>query len=356
VFRARESHVAAAAALGVALLLVEAAHSLGADVILVSMVCGFVVRNASGDRCENLFNMLRQFSLPVMVVFFVLVGAQLQVSAVPPWLIGLVAVYVLARSAGKVAGAYLGGWASRSAASVRRYAGMGLFTQGAVAVGLSIMAVHRLGEQPAASGLRLGEVIIFCATATTLVVEIIGPPLVKLAAGLAGEIGRNVTEEDVILSWSVADVTDTDLVTVREGDSLQRVFGLFSTHDYLLIPVVGAAGELIGIVSMSVLKHILADHQMWEWLLVSDVMEPAEHTARPSQRLEDALKQMDLMALEQMPVVQEADGARPVGVLSLARVRRLVRQEALRRQQPAEPPRPAPAGAGAEGPPTPRPR
>jgi len=347
--RVREGHVAVAAAVGVAMLLVAASHATGVDVILVSMVCGFVLRNASGDKSESLFGLLRQFSLPIMVVFFVLVGARLQVSVLPWWLIGLVVLYVVARSGGKMAGAYLGARISHSVPAVRRYAGLGLFTQGGVAIGLAIMATHRLGDVPAASNLQLGQVIIFCVTTTTLIVEIIGPPLVKLAAKLAGEIGRNVTEEDVIASWTVGDVTDTDLVTVSEGDSLRKVFRLFSTHDYLAIPVVDEAGELIGVVSMDVLKRVLSDHEMWQWLIVSDVMEPAEHKAYPEQPLQEALKLMHLKGLEQAPVVKKDNGNRPIGVLTTARVRRLVRQEALRRQQPAarapiDPAAPSPAG------------
>jgi Kef-type K+ transport system membrane component KefB/predicted transcriptional regulator len=338
----REGHIAAAAAAGACLLVVAGADLTGTDVILVSMVCGFVLRNASRDKCESTFALMRQFSLPIMVVFFVLVGARLEVSALPLWLVGVVVLYVVARNGGKMLGAYLGGRISRSLTAVRKYTGLGLFTQGGVAVGLSIMATHRLGDVPATHELQLGQVIIFTITTTTLIVEVIGPPMVKLASKLAGEVGKNVTEDDVIDSWTVADVTDREAVSVSEGDRLRRVFQLFSTHDYLAVPVVGDAGELIGIVSMDVLKSVLADHDMWEWLLVSDVMEPAEHRVSPSMPLAQALRLMQQMALEQVPVVDEVQQNRPLGLLSLSRVRRLVRQEALRRQQPAA----AVAGAG----------
>jgi Kef-type K+ transport system membrane component KefB/predicted transcriptional regulator len=351
VFRVRESHVAVAAALGVALVLVVAAQSVGADVILAAMFCGFVVRNLSGDKCESMFSTLRQVALPIMVIFFVLVGARLQITAVPLWLIGLLALYIIVRGVGKMIGAYVGGVVSNATEPVKRYTGMALWTQGAVAVGLSVMAVHRLSHISAvAGGMGLGELIIFIATASTLLVDVIGPPLVKLGCALAGEIGRSVTEEDVIASWTGAEVMDTDLVTVKEGDTLRRVFELFGARDYLAIPVVGEDGALIGMVSMGVLKHILADHAMWEWLVVSDVMEPVEHAVEPGQRLDEVLQQMDLMELEQVTVVGHEPPRRPVGIITTARVRRMVRQEALRRQQPAE--RSAPAAPG----PTPAPQ
>lgn len=334
----REGHVAAGATAGVCLLIVAAANATGADVILISMVCGFVLRNGSRDKCQNLFALVRQFSLPVMVVFFVLVGARLQMMALPLWLVGMVALYVAARNGGKMLGAYLGGRISRSLAAVRKYTGLGLFTQGGVAVGLSIMATHRLGDVPTTQSLPLGEVIIFTITTTTLIVELMGPPMVKLATALAGEIGKNVTEADVIESWKVADATDREAAVVTEGDRLQRVFQLFSGHDYLAVPVVGEQGELIGIVSMSVLKGILANQDMWQWLVVADVMQPAEHQVNPAMPLAEALKQMQQMALEQVAVVDPARNNRPVGLLTLSRVRRMARQEALRRQQPSAEP------------------
>ena len=46
--------------------------------------------------------------------------------------------------------------------------------------------------------MSLGDMIIFTVTATTLCVQLIGPAFAKLAIKKAGEIGRNVTEEDVM--------------------------------------------------------------------------------------------------------------------------------------------------------------
>jgi len=129
---------------------------------------------------------------------------------------------------------------------------------------------------------------------------------------------------------------DKELVTVKEGDTLRRVFELFRTRDYLVIPVVGDEGGLIGMVSMAVLKHVLTDQRMWEWLVVSDVMEPAEHSVLPDQRLEEVLQQMGLMELEQVTVVEKAPPRRPLGMITLSHVRRAACQEALHRQQPKE--------------------
>ena len=185
---------------------------LGADVILISMVCGFVLRNASGDKCESLFALMRQFSLPVMVRLLRAGGRAAG---------GHGGAAVADRRGGalrggpqrraRCCGAYAGRARQPQPAAVRSYTGPGRSSPRAPWRSASrswpCTGWATCRRRTACSS---GQVIIFTITTTTLIVEVIGPPLVKLAAELAGEIGRNVTEEDVIDSWKVADVTDRE--------------------------------------------------------------------------------------------------------------------------------------------------
>jgi len=139
-----------ALSLSALLLMIGVARVLDLDVILASMACGFVVRNMAPRRTEGLIRLLREFSSPVYVLFFVFVGARLAVHSFPAWLGAVVAVYVIGRTAGKMSGAWLGARLTNSPESVRRYLGMGLFAQGGVAVGLSIIATEHLQHIPAA--------------------------------------------------------------------------------------------------------------------------------------------------------------------------------------------------------------
>src|SRR5690606_24444529 len=123
----------------------------------------------------------------------------LSLGHMPGWLWGIVAIYVLGRNLGKMAGAWVGARITGAETVVRRYLGLGIFAQGGVAVGLSIMATHHLGRTTVGdSGVLLGDAIIFAVTATTLIMQLTGPPMVKLGLVLAGEVGRNVTDQDVI--------------------------------------------------------------------------------------------------------------------------------------------------------------
>ncbi|RKY89463.1 hypothetical protein DRQ11_01055 [candidate division KSB1 bacterium] len=321
-------------AVGLLLLLISMAISLDIDVILTTMTLGCVLTNIVPRQSEKLFNHMRNFSTPIYVLFFVLAGARMGISRMPIWLWVIVILYVIGRSTGKMTGAYLGASITHSAPVVRRYLGLGLFAQGGVAIGLSIMASHHLGKIMVTENLALGDAIISGVAATTLIVQLIGPPTVKLAIKLSGEIGRNITKEDVINSWKVADVMDTDIVTIPENEPLSRAAQTFVNQDYLVYPVVNRHNKIVGILSLQNLKDILDDRDSWNWLVASDVMTPVQYRVVPSSPLKEVLEQCNQLHIDQIPVVKESDGDAPVGILDVAKVEQLVDKETLRRQQP----------------------
>ena len=323
-----------AIAIGIILLVIGFAVAAGMDVILATMTLGVTLVNLAPRRSKELISVVRSFSTPIYVIFFVLVGARLGIATMPVWLWGLAAVYVVARSAGKIVGAFYGAKLSGAAESVRKYAGLGLFAQGGVAVGLSIMASQHLGDIMITDSMALGDMVVFGVTATTLIVQIVGPSAVKLSVRLGGEIGRNITDEDVIASWKVADVMGRDLAPIKGTAPLREVFQVFSEHDYLVYPVVGADGRIAGVISLGGLKHALMDQGVWEWIVAHDVMTPVADKVTASMPLKSAMDLMAQLHIEQVPVVDDHGGDTPVGLLDLRTARVLVEEEVIRRQVP----------------------
>ena len=324
-----------ALAIGLILLLISISASAGMDVILASMTLGFALVNMVPRGSRDLFKVIRGFSAPIYVLFFVLIGARLAVSRMPVWLWGIVGVYVVGRSLGKMAGAWIGARYTDSEPVVRRYLGLGLFAQGGVAVGLSITASQHFVGISISENLSLGDVIIFGITATTLIVQIAGPSMVKLSIKLAGEVGRNITEDDVIDSWSVADVMDKHVFPVTEDMPLTKAIRIFTENEYQVYPVVDRNDCLIGTISLSGLQTLLADQESWLWLIVSDVLEPLEKKVSPSMPLRNILNHMLKYKIDQIPVVDETDKIHPVGMLDISHINKRVRKQLLNRQQPA---------------------
>ncbi len=323
-------------AVGLLLLMISIAAFANMDVILTSMTMGCFLVNMLPNRSTSLFESVRSFSTPIYVLFFVLAGARLSITQMPGWLWGVVVIYVLGRSAGKVLGTYIGARWTGSEPVVRRYLGLGLFAQGGVAIGLSIMASHYLAGVTVSENLMLGDVVIFGIAATTLIVQLFGPPMVKLALKLSGESGRNVTREDVIDSWTAGDVMETDVITVQEGDPIAKAAQLFVKHDYLVYPVVDRHHRMAGVLSLQGLKDVLSNPDTWTWLLVSDVARPVQQKVFSSSALKEVLDRMIELNIDQIPVVAPGDGDVPVGLLDRAKVRERIDIEVFRRRQAIE--------------------
>ncbi len=329
------------AAFGAILAVTGIALAFQMDVILAAMAAGVVLVNMAPKRSERLLNTVRDYSNPVYVLFFVLVGTRLGLSDMPGWLWAIVGLYVLARSSGKLAGVFLGARISGADPSVQKYAGLGMMAQGGVAIGLAIMAGHHLADVslPASmsagdgAALSLGDAVVYGVTATTLILEIIGPLLAKVAVQCAGEVGRDVKDEDIIEEWTVGNVMETDVEPVRMDTPLSRILPAFSDYECSVLPVVDAKGQLQGMISLDSLKDVFVSREAWNWLLAADVMQRAETTLSGEQSLEEALHLLDERNLEEAAVVRADDPSCPTGMLDVRSVRRKVSQETVRRRQ-----------------------
>lgn len=173
--------------LGVIVLTTGLANALHFSLILANMAMGMAIVNLTRWRREDLFEIVRGVTQPLFVIFFVLVGSQLQAGKLVSlgW-IGL--LYIVFRSLGKQAGSSLGGVISDAPENVRKYLGLCLFSQAGVAIGLSIQTMLELGGgRFGDAGIELGVTAISVIAATTLFFQLIGPSCTRYAIIKAGE-------------------------------------------------------------------------------------------------------------------------------------------------------------------------
>lgn len=150
----------------------------GFSSLLLCMAMGAALANFSKD-VEHLMRLSDQITPPIFMLFFVASGAELQLSVLPS--IGLAGIlYLLLRVVGKLAGAGLGAALCKAEAKIRKFLGLALVPQAGVAIGLSLVATTAVPQYGATI-----RAIILCAT---LIYEMVGPGLSKLALRKAGEI------------------------------------------------------------------------------------------------------------------------------------------------------------------------
>ena len=154
------------------------ASLFGISELLTTMIMGAVLTNIS-SAATSMNDLADRISSPIFVMFFVIAGAELNLAVVPS--VGLIGiVYIVLRVVGKLSGAYLGARIMNAPETVRRYLGPTLIPQAGVAIGLTVVAETIVPMY--APQIR---VVVLSAT---LVYELVGPLITKIALTKAGEI------------------------------------------------------------------------------------------------------------------------------------------------------------------------
>lgn len=167
--------------------------ALNVSPLLACMVMGAVYINVSDD--DKLFKQLNYFSPPVLLMFFVRSGMSFRldtlfdvsssIAGVPLIVIGC--LYFIVRIAGKYLGALVGCKICKKPAKTTYTMGLALIPQAGVAIGLSELAARTIGGD-------VGMVIQTIIMSSSILYELIGPAMAKLALTLSGAIGGEETE------------------------------------------------------------------------------------------------------------------------------------------------------------------
>jgi len=333
--RGRDREKALTYIIGSLALVIGLCGLLKVDEILAAMALGVVIVNLAPRRSYSAFEVVERFAPPIYVLFFVIVGAHVEVVGMGLWMLGLAVAYVVGRSLGKMLGVNIGARATKSPAVLRKYLGLCLFSQGGVAIGLALAAGDRFASV-ALGSVAIGSIIMTTITMTTLLVEILGPPAVKFAMCKAGEVGLNVTEEDLMASHTVADMMNSSPPTFQESAPLAVVLRTISDTDAASYPVVSEDNSLSGVISLSDLKQSFGAEGLTAWLVAFDLMRPAADTIDSSAPLTEAVTRMREQGLECLPVLASKDDPRLVGMIELRAISRKLSQEILRRHRLAE--------------------
>ncbi len=146
--------------------------------LLLCMSIGAIVCNLRNDA-DSIMEGCDRWTPPLFMLFFVISGAELDLAAIPT--VGLLGVaYLIARSVGKYLGTYVGSSIVHADEKIKKYLGFALLPQAGVAIGMAQVCAAKL---PMYSE-RITTVVL-CAT---LIYELVGPVITKIALVKAGEI------------------------------------------------------------------------------------------------------------------------------------------------------------------------
>lgn len=153
---------------------------IGFSSLLVCMMLGTVFCNI----CPVSFDLMERaerWTVPLNALFFVISGAELELSVFSKISVVLIGVvYIISRSLGKYVGAYISCAVSKCDETVKKYLGITLLPQAGVALGMCVTVSAKMGEE----GALIRNIVLFAV----LIYELFGPVMTKNALMAAGDI------------------------------------------------------------------------------------------------------------------------------------------------------------------------
>ena len=155
---------------------------IGFSSLLACMMLGTVFCNVC-EVSEELMERADRWTTPVLILFFVISGAELELSVFADIMVVLIgAVYIISRSLGKYFGAGMSAAAAHCDHNVRKYLGITLLPQAGVALGMANTVSHTPGLG------AFGSVVVNIVLFGVMIYELVGPMMTKIALTKAGDI------------------------------------------------------------------------------------------------------------------------------------------------------------------------
>ena len=153
---------------------------IGFSSLLACMMLGTIFCNIC-DFSEELMERADRWTAPLLILFFVISGAELNLGVFTNWVFVVIGVaYIALRCIGKYFGARWSAKASGCDENIVKYLGITLFPQAGVALGMASQALTFGGD----IGVLAQSITLFAV----LVYELVGPALTKIALTKAGDI------------------------------------------------------------------------------------------------------------------------------------------------------------------------
>ncbi len=149
--------------------------------LLVCMMLGTVFCNIC-PLSHDLMGASDKWTSPLFALFFVISGAELELSVFTNWAIVVIGiVYIVFRCLGKYIGTFASAKVTKCSPEICKYLGITLFPQAGVALGMCAIAASGLAD---GAGILIRNITLFAV----LIYEVFGPVLTRMALTAAGDI------------------------------------------------------------------------------------------------------------------------------------------------------------------------
>lgn len=213
-----------------------AAEGFGGSGILACTFAGIMVSNLRHDTVRSTEAYLHAIGGVLFAAFYTFAGMKLDFSLVIQ-AAGLVALFFIARFAGKYFGAFFAMWSAGVPNRIRNNLGLALMPHGGVAVGLIILV------QDNPNFADVSGIVTTVGLAALAINQLLGPSVARFALTRSGEAGKDMprlldfldehhiavnvtgsTREEVIRSLTAHLYTTKDKPSISQEEFVEKVF------------------------------------------------------------------------------------------------------------------------------------
>ena len=176
-------------------------------------------------------------------------------------------------------------------------------------------------------------VMIACTIATVLARKMQNDSIYTKKLTLRG-ISLNQGREEIIMkSFLVGDLMHSDAPMMDERSSLKEIVKVFMNNQQPFFYVVSGNNRLEGYLSTHHVKGILSATESLDQLIIAkDLLVPTTEFVTPDMTLADCMHKFENVETEHLPVIENENNHKLIGIISKKEIIRLYNREILRKE------------------------
>ena len=189
-----------------------------------------------------------------------------------------------------------------------------------------LTAIFLIAEITGGYGLMIPLMIV---SSISITVTHFFQPLSMEGQKLTGKLKLSIEDRDKYLlsKLDLSDLIETSFLPVRPTDHLRDLIQTISRSKRNTFPVVKDDGTLIGLIHLDNVRETIFNHELYDKVIVKELMHPPAATISPNDSLHRVLKKFDETNQWNLPIVEKG---KYIGFLSKASILTKYRTELLK--------------------------
>ena len=157
------------------------------------------------------------------------------------------------------------------------------------------------------NGYDLFMPLMIVAVSSVMTISIFEPhSIYAMRLAREGKLVTHHTDKSVLTLMSMDSLIERDYTAVDPDMPLGRLVNAISKSHTSFIPVLNAAGSILGEIDITKIRHVMFRAELYNKLTVSQIMQPIAAQVAEGDSMEEVMRKFDLKGTSYLPVVNTA--------------------------------------------------